>query len=89
MKLKELEAHKIIIMALGVREGLKKEDEVAEILKKRLTKKERAVLNALVLENDKNEIYTKLNIDEERFNKIMQGATKKLKNESLHREFYK
>ena len=88
MKLKELEATKIVKMVMGERGELKNEDELAIILKKRLTKKERQALNAKVTNMDNAEILALLNADSERFEKIVAGAIKKIKNESVHGEFY-
>ncbi len=84
MKLKNLEAKKIILGVLGERGKLKSEEELAEILKKRLTKKERQVLNSKLGGAD-----TKTpDVVEEEFETIAQKAIKKIKNESVHREFY-
>jgi len=88
MKLKELEARKIIISVIGERGELKSEEELAILLKKRLTKKERQALNAKVTGADTAEILTLLNADETRYEAIIAGAAKKIKNESVHREFY-
>lgn len=84
MKLKDIAAKKIILSILGERGVLKSEDELAEILKKRLTKKERQVLNSKLGGAD-----TKIpGAEEEELEMIAQKAIKKIKNESLHREFY-
>jgi len=84
MKLKDLEARKIILGVLGERGMLKSEEELAEILKKRLTKKERQILNIKLGGAD-------IKIpsgDETKFEEIAEGAIKKIKNVSLHQEFY-
>jgi hypothetical protein len=88
MKLKELEARKIIISVMGERGELKSEEELAAVLKKRLTKKERQALNAKVTGADMAETFALLNVEETRYEAIIAGAIKKIKNESVHREFY-
>jgi len=89
MKLEELEARKIVIDIMGQRGELKSDPELAEILKKRLTKKERKVLNAKFTGEDIDTLMATLNIDKERLEKIVAGAVKKIKNETLHKEFYR
>ena len=79
MKLQELEATKIILSIMGERGALKGEEELAVILKKRLTKKERQALNAKINEAD---------INEARYEAIIAGAIKKIKNVTVHNEFY-
>lgn len=88
MKLEELKAREIIISVLGERGTLKSEDELLLILKKRLTKKERFALNAKVANADMQNTLETLNIDNERYEAIIAGAVKKIKNESMHKEFY-
>lgn len=88
MKLKELEAKKIVLSIMGERGELKSEEELAVILKKRLTKKERQALNAMVMETDTTKTLALLNADEARYEAIIAQAAKKIKNESVHREFY-
>ncbi|MBD3807906.1 MAG: hypothetical protein IE880_04220 [Epsilonproteobacteria bacterium] len=88
MKLEELKAREIIISVLGERGTLKSEDELLLILKKRLTKKERFALNAKVANADMQNTLETLNIDNERYEAIIAGAVKKIKNESIHKEFY-
>lgn len=88
MKLKELEATKIIVSILGQRNELKQEEELAKILKQRLTKKELKAINAHILDTNKQEVMLELNVNDERFNEIIISATKKIKNESVHKEFY-
>ncbi len=88
MKLSDLEATNIITTYLGERGALKSDEELAKILKSRLTKKEREVINCLVTQGDKEALIAKLNIDGERFDTIATTVIKKLKNETLHREFY-
>lgn len=84
MKLKDIAAKKIILSILGERGVLKSEDKLAEILKKRLTKKECQVLN-----NKLGGADTKIpGAEEAELEAIAQKAIKKIKNESLHREFY-
>jgi len=88
MKLKELEARKIILSVMGERGELKSEEELAVILKKRLTKKERQALNAKVTGADTAETLALLNADETRYEAIITGAVKKIKNVTVHGEFY-
>jgi len=88
MKLKELESTKIILSVLGERGELKSEDELSIILKKRLTKKEMKAINAYTIGAEKAEVAEELNADEERVAGLVASAVKKIKNESVHREFY-
>lgn len=88
MKLQDMEARKIIISVLGERGSLKSDDELATVLKKRLTKKERLALNAKATNADTAATMEALNVDETRFNEIIARAVKKIKNESVHKEFY-
>lgn len=88
MKLKELEATKIVTTILGQRNEIKTEDELAKILKQRLTKKELKVINAHILNTNMQEIMLELNLSEERLQEIINTATKKIKNESVHKDFY-
>jgi len=88
MKLKELEATKIVLMVMSDRGTLKSEDELAAILKKRLTKKERQALNAKVAGVDISETMALLNADEARCKAIIDGAIKKIKNVTVHGGFY-
>jgi len=89
MKLQELEARKIIQMVMGDKRVLTKSDEeLALLLKKRLTKKECEVLNAQVLGKDKNALMGEQKIDETRYATLIASATKKIKNESVHGDFF-
>ena len=88
MKLNELEATKIIKMVMGDKRALKDEAELAKMLKKRLTKKEREVMNDLVNSVDKAVTMESLKADKERYDGILAGAIKKLKNESVHGDFF-
>ncbi|MGE4398136.1 MAG: hypothetical protein AB7D29_01335 [Campylobacterales bacterium] len=88
MRLDELEATKIVLSVLGERGELKCEEELAVILKKRLTKKEMKAINAYVIGADKSETAAELNCDETRLSELVDSAKKKIKNESVHREFY-
>jgi len=84
MKLKELEARKIIQMVMGDKRAItKSEEELALILKKRLTKKECEVLNAKVCG-----VFEALEMDETRRESLMSSAIKKIKNESVHGDFF-
>jgi hypothetical protein len=88
MKLKDLEATKIVKMVMGDRGALKGEEELAMILKKRLTKKERQALHAKATGANMDETLTLLNADETRYEAIIAGAIKKMKNVSVHGEFF-
>lgn len=89
MKLQELEARKIIQMVMGESRTLTKSDEeLALLLKKRLTKKECEVLNAQALGKDKDALMSEQKIDATRYNALMMSATKKIKNESVHGDFF-
>lgn len=88
MRLDELEATKIVQSVLGDRGELKSEDELAVILKKRLTKKEMRAINEYLSGGDKKETAMMLNCEEARLDELVASASKKIKNESIHREFY-
>jgi len=89
MKLNELEARKIILMVMGDKRPLTKTDEeLALLLKKRLTKKECAVLNTEAISSDKNALMVELKIDEARYEALKASAIKKMKNESVHGDFF-
>lgn len=89
MKLKELNAIEIIKMVLGDEwEPVKSEDELALLLKKRMTKKELEVLNAKVDRREPEDVMKSLKIDSIRYEVLLRGATKKLKNESVHGDFF-
>jgi hypothetical protein len=89
MTLKELNAIKIIEMVLGDKRLLvKSEEELALLLKKRMTKKELEVLNAKVEGTNPEDVMKSLNIDAVRYEKLVRGAIKKLKNESIHGDFF-
>jgi len=89
MTLKELNAIEIIKMVLGNERVLvKNEQELALLLKKRMTKKELEVLNAKVEATTQEDVMKSLNIDTVRYEKLIRGAIKKLKNESTHGDFY-
>jgi len=89
MKLQELEARKIILMVMGDKRALTKSDEeLALLLKKRLTKKECEVLNAEALGTDKETLMSEQKIDATRYDALKASATKKIKNESVHGDFF-
>lgn len=89
MKLKELNAIQIIKMVLGdEREPVKSEEELAQLLKRRMTKKELQVLHAKVEGTDQEEVMSSLKIDAKRYEALLRGATKKMKNESVHGDFF-
>lgn len=88
MKLSELNATAIVVHCMGERGALKSEEDLQVILKKRLTKKERQVMNVLVQGDDVEAFLPTINATQERFDQIVMAVTKKLKNEGIHREFY-
>ncbi len=89
MTLKELKAIEIIKMVLGDnRMPVKSEQELALLLKKRMTKKELEVLNAKVQGITQEDVMASLNIDVARYETLVRGAIKKLKNESVHGNFF-
>jgi len=89
MKLNEIEAMKIIYSILGdKRVPTKSDEELAMLLKKRFTKKELEVLNASVLGEEKAVSMEALHIDETRYEALLAGALKKLKNEATHGDFF-
>jgi|LGOV01.1.fsa_nt_gb DNA-binding CsgD family transcriptional regulator len=89
MTLKELNAIEIIKMVLGdKRMPVKSEEELALLLKKRMTKKELEVLNAKVKGITQEDVMASLNIDAARHETLVRGAIKKLKNESVHGDFF-
>lgn len=89
MKLKEIEASKIIAHVLGdKRVPTKGDEELAMLFKKRFTKKELEVLNASVLGVKKAFSMEALHVDETRYEALLLKALKKLKNEATHRDFF-
>jgi len=89
MTLKELNAIEIIKMVLGdERVPVKSEQELAMLLKKRMTKKELEVLNSKVAGITQEDVMASLNIDVARYETLVKGAMKKLKNESIHGDFF-
>ena len=67
---------------------LKCADEILEILKKRLTKKECEVLNTEVSGKDKEVTMREQKIDAVRYEALKASAIKKMKNESVHGDFF-
>jgi len=65
---------------------LKKEDELKEILKRRLTKKELKILLAWADNQDLTPLLEKLNIDSNRYDSIRENIIKKLNQEKLKQE---
>jgi len=61
----------------------KSDEELALFLKKRLTKKECEVLNAKACG-----VFEALEMDEARRESLMASAIKKIKNESVHGDFF-
>ncbi len=89
MTIKELNAIEIIKMVLGdKRELVKSKEELSVLLKKRMTKKELEVLNAKVECITPEVVMKSLNIDVLRYEKLLKGAIKKIKNESVHGDFF-
>ena len=89
MILKELNAIKIIEMILGDKRVLvKSEEELALLLKKRMTKKELQVLHAKSKNINQEEVMVDLKIDKARYETLIRGAIKKIKNESIHGDFF-
>lgn len=89
MNLKELEVTKIIKTVLGDKRALvKTEEELAKLFKKRFTKKEREILNAYVKDINQEKTMSNLKIDAQRYETMLAGAIKKIKNESVHGDFF-
>ena len=84
MKLNELKAREIIQMVMGdKRIPTKSDEELALLLKKRLTKKECEVLNAKVWGTS-----DALGMESVRVESLLASAIKKIKNESVHGDFF-
>ncbi len=62
---------------------LKEEDEIAKVLKVKLTKKEFKLLNNWANSKNTQELLKKLNIDEERYSELSLKLIKKLNQEKL------
>lgn len=89
MKLETLQARKIIENIMGTQRAfVKSDDQLGLILKKRLTKKECAILNAEICEQSHEEVLATLKIDETRYQALKASAIKKIQNESIHKDFY-
>lgn len=89
MILKELNAIQIIKMVLGdERVPVKSNEELAQLLKKRMTKKELSVLHAMAENINQEEMMKSLKVDEARYEALLRSAIKKLKNESVHGDFF-
>jgi hypothetical protein len=65
---------------------LKEENELREVLKVRLTKKEFKLLQSWVDETPKAEMLEKLNLDEEKYQELSDKVIKKLNQEKLKQE---
>jgi hypothetical protein len=65
---------------------LKAEEDLMEILRKRLTKKEYKLLKAMALEIPETETMTVLNLDEESYDRVKKKLIKKLNQEKLKQE---
>lgn len=62
---------------------LKEEEELTEVLKVKLTKKEFKLLKAWTYETPQEEIQTSLNLNEERYGELSAKLIKKLNQEKL------
>ncbi len=62
---------------------LKEEDELLEVLKVKLTKKELKLLKAWANETPQKEIQVDLNLDEERYGELSTKLIKKLNQEKI------
>ncbi len=76
----------IISKAIHPKLPLKDEASMIEVLKRRLTKKEYKILDALVYSKDTKDICAKLKLDTDRYNEIVAILTKKLNQEKLKQE---
>jgi hypothetical protein len=65
---------------------LKSDEQLSEILKKRLTKKEYKLLKSTSMGNSINYICEEFHIDEEKYSKLNAVLTKKLNQEKLKQE---
>ena len=65
---------------------LKEEDELREVLKVRLTKKEFKLLQSWIDTAQKSEVLEKLNLDEEKYKELSAKLVKKLNQEKLKQE---
>jgi len=65
---------------------LRSDEQLSEVLKKRLTKKEYKLLKLTSNQNDIKTACTELNIDEEKYTKLNAVLTKKLNQEKLKQE---
>lgn len=65
---------------------LKEENDLREVLKVRLTKKEFKLLQSWVVQTPKTEIMETLNLDEEKYEELSAKLIKKLNQEKLKQE---
>ena len=65
---------------------LRDEEDVIEVLKKRLTKKEYKLINAMALDIDELEVMQSLNLDRDEYEKLIFKLIKKLNQEKLKQE---
>ncbi|MDD5406085.1 MAG: hypothetical protein PHE73_03980 [Sulfurovaceae bacterium] len=65
---------------------LKDEASMLEVLKKRLTKKEYKILDALAYNKNTQDVSVKLKIDTDRYNNMIATLIKKLNQEKLKQE---
>ncbi|MBN2721751.1 MAG: hypothetical protein JXQ77_02905 [Campylobacterales bacterium] len=76
----------IISVVTHPRLPLKDEMLLKEVLKRRLTKKEYKILDALVYSKNTEEVCAKLKLDVDRYNEVVLTLTKKLNQEKLKQE---
>ena len=65
---------------------LKDENELREVLKVRLTKKEFKLLQGWAEDTPKSELFEKLHLDEDKYNDLSAKLIKKLNQEKLKQE---
>ena len=76
----------IISVITHPRVPFKDEVSLKEVLKKRLTKKEYKILDALAYSKNTEEVCIKLKLDVDRYNEIVSALTKKLNQEKIKQE---
>ncbi len=76
----------IISVITHPRVPLKDEVSLKEVLKRRLTKKEYKILDALAYGKNTREVCSKLKLDDDRYNEIVSVLTRKLNQEKIKQE---
>lgn len=76
----------IISVVTHPRLPLKDEMSLKEVLKRRLTKKEYKILDALAYSKNTGEVCAKLKLDTDRYNEIVSILAKKLNQEKIKQE---